>query len=65
MPDDRSPIITKVHYLHFGCILFVIVCIVTTVISLLTKPIDEKHVSIFIIFTFNKVYQGNGQRCSP
>lgn len=42
--DTRSPIITQVHYLHFGIILFVIVMAVTTVISLLTQPIDEKHV---------------------
>ena len=42
--DTRSPIITKVHYLHFGIILFVIVMAVTTIISLLTKPIDKKHV---------------------
>ena len=42
--DTRSPIITKVHYLHFGIILFIIVMAVTTIISLLTKPIDKKHV---------------------
>ncbi|KAF6019352.1 SLC5A9 [Bugula neritina] len=41
--DTRPAIITKVHYLHFGCILFAIVCIVTISISLLTKPIHEKH----------------------
>lgn len=43
LPDPRPSIISKVHYLHFGCILFVIVCIITTVISLLTEPIAEKH----------------------
>lgn len=48
--DNRSPIITKVHYLHFGIILFVIVAVVTIVISLLTKPIDEKHVSLEVEF---------------
>ncbi|XP_067672918.1 sodium/glucose cotransporter 4-like [Haliotis asinina] len=39
MPD----ILSKVHYLHFGCILFLITVIVTTIISLLTKPIDDIH----------------------
>lgn len=48
-PDDRSAIITKVHYLHFGIILFIIVTIVTTLISLLTKPIDDKHVRLIYI----------------
>ena len=43
--DHRSPIIAKVHYLHFGIILFVIVAAVTVIISLVTKPIDRKHVS--------------------
>ena len=44
--DLRSVLISKVHYLHFGIVLFVIVVIVTIVVSLLTKPIDECHVSI-------------------
>ncbi|XP_067122595.1 sodium/glucose cotransporter 4-like [Centruroides vittatus] len=43
LPDPRPAILSKIHYLHFGCILFVIVCIATSVISLLTEPIAEKH----------------------
>lgn len=43
--DNRPSIIKDVHYLHFGCILFVIVIISTIIISLLTPPIDDKHVS--------------------
>ncbi|RUS87835.1 hypothetical protein EGW08_004434 [Elysia chlorotica] len=39
MPD----IISKVHYLHFGIILFGIVTIVTVVITLLTPPIDDVY----------------------
>lgn len=35
--------ILSVHYLHFGIILFLITCIVITVVSLLTDPIDEKY----------------------
>ena len=45
--DNRPSIIKDVHYLHFGCILFAIVFISTIIISLLTKPIDDKHVSKF------------------
>ena len=44
--DNGAPsIITSVHYLHFGIMLFVIVSMVTIVISLLTEQIDDKHVS--------------------
>ena len=46
--DNRPSIIKDVHYLHFGCILFAIVFISTIIISLLTKPIDDKHESEFI-----------------
>ncbi|XP_053375170.1 sodium/glucose cotransporter 4-like [Mercenaria mercenaria] len=41
--DHRPPIIADVHYLHFGCILFLLCIIVTIVVSLLTKPIEDKH----------------------
>ncbi|WAR02037.1 SC5AB-like protein [Mya arenaria] len=42
--DDKRPSIIKdVHYLHFGCILFAICMIVTVVVSLLTKPIEDVH----------------------
>lgn len=41
--DTRPAIISKVHYLHFGILLFGICFIVTVVISLLTKPIEDKH----------------------
>ena len=47
-PDTRPEGIIKildVHYLHFGIILFLLSCLVTIVVSLLTKPIDEKYVS--------------------
>jgi len=39
MPD----VIGKVHYLHFGIILFTIVVVVAVVVSLLTKPIAPEH----------------------
>ena len=45
LEDTRPAFLTKVHYLHFGFILFVITCIVTIAISLMTQPIDEKYVS--------------------
>lgn len=44
--DIRPDIIKKVHYLHFGIILFAIVFFSTIVISLLTPPIPEKCVSL-------------------
>lgn len=47
--DIRPDIISKVHYLHFGILLFGIVFIATTVISLLTAPIDDCHVSRTIL----------------
>ncbi|CAG0900461.1 unnamed protein product [Darwinula stevensoni] len=46
-PDTRPEVIQRMvgdfHYLHFGFFLFLFVCLVTTVISLLTKPIDRSH----------------------
>lgn len=41
-PEWIKVIVGNVHYLHFGCILFVISLVVTVVISLLTEPIPEK-----------------------
>ncbi|XP_054712565.1 sodium/mannose cotransporter SLC5A10-like [Uloborus diversus] len=43
LPDPRPDIISKVHYLHFGIILFLISCAVTFVVSFLTQPIDKIH----------------------
>ena len=48
--DTRSALISKVHYLHFGILLFVIVVVVTIVISLFTKPIDNKYVSFCYLY---------------
>ncbi|CAG0900460.1 unnamed protein product [Darwinula stevensoni] len=46
-PDTRPEVIQRMvgdfHYLHFGFFLFLFVCLVTTVMSLLTKPIDRSH----------------------
>jgi Na+/proline symporter len=42
--DPRPAIISKVHYLHFAIILFIIVCAVTIGISLATEAIDKIHV---------------------
>lgn len=41
--DHRPWLIAKVHYLHFGLILFLIVCAATIIISLATEPIDPIH----------------------
>lgn len=42
--DHRPAIIGRVHFLHFTIILFLIALVATVVISLLTKPIDSKHI---------------------
>uniref|UniRef100_A0A3B5LFM2 Sodium/glucose cotransporter 1 n=1 Tax=Xiphophorus couchianus TaxID=32473 RepID=A0A3B5LFM2_9TELE len=42
-PSDCPAIICGVHYLYFGLILFTITCIVIVGVSLITKPIDDKH----------------------
>ena len=48
LPDPRPEIIKKivgnVHYLHFGCILFLISLVTAVLVSLITEPIDEKYV---------------------
>lgn len=43
LADPRPALISQVHYLHFAAILFLISLISTAVISLLTPPIDERH----------------------
>lgn len=45
IPSNCPTIICGVHYLYFGLILFVISGIVMLAVSLMTKPIDDKHVS--------------------
>ncbi|XP_032425933.1 sodium/glucose cotransporter 1-like isoform X1 [Xiphophorus hellerii] len=42
-PSDCPTIICGVHYLYFGMILFLVSCILILGISLMTKPIDDKH----------------------
>ncbi|XP_064460619.1 sodium/glucose cotransporter 4-like [Ornithodoros turicata] len=42
-PDPRPAIISSVHYLHFGILLFFLTIIITTVVSLLTPPIEARH----------------------
>uniref|UniRef100_A0A8C8DVX2 Sodium/glucose cotransporter 1 n=1 Tax=Oryzias sinensis TaxID=183150 RepID=A0A8C8DVX2_9TELE len=42
-PSDCPTIICGVHYLYFGIILFVVSCIIIIGISLMTKPIEDKH----------------------
>ncbi|KAM4527114.1 sodium/glucose cotransporter 1 [Odontesthes bonariensis] len=42
-PSDCPTIICGVHYLYFAIILFCISCILILGISLVTKPIEEKH----------------------
>lgn len=42
-PSNCPTIICGVHYLYFNMILFVVSCIVILGVSLMTKPIDDKH----------------------
>ncbi|XP_044031139.1 sodium/glucose cotransporter 1 isoform X2 [Siniperca chuatsi] len=42
-PSNCPTIICGVHYLYFSIILFVVSCIIILVVSLMTKPINEKH----------------------
>lgn len=44
-PDHSLPFISKVHYLHFGIILFVISMAIGIIVSLSTRKIEAKHVS--------------------
>ncbi len=41
--DKRPAIIKNVHFLHFGIISFVITCVSSWTISLLTPPIPDKY----------------------
>nr|XP_040054322.1 sodium/glucose cotransporter 1-like [Gasterosteus aculeatus aculeatus] len=42
-PSNCPTIICGVHYLYFSIILFVVSCIIIVGISLMTKPIEDKH----------------------
>ncbi|XP_008322559.1 sodium/glucose cotransporter 1 [Cynoglossus semilaevis] len=42
-PSSCPTIICGVHYLYFSILLFVVSCIIILGISLMTKPIDDKH----------------------
>ncbi|XP_070781304.1 sodium/glucose cotransporter 1 isoform X2 [Enoplosus armatus] len=42
-PSNCPTIICGVHYLYFSIILFVVSCIIILGVSLMTKPIDDKH----------------------
>ncbi|XP_023279798.1 sodium/glucose cotransporter 1 [Seriola lalandi dorsalis] len=42
-PSNCPTIICGVHYLYFSIILFVVSCIIILGISLMTKPVDDKH----------------------
>ncbi|KAL6097042.1 slc5a1 [Pungitius sinensis] len=42
-PSNCPTIICGVHYLYFSIILFVVSCIIILGVSLMTKPIEDKH----------------------
>ena len=47
-PSSCPTIICGVHYLYFAIILFAISVIVIVAVSLCTKPIEDKHVSVHL-----------------
>lgn len=52
-PSNCPTIICGVHYLYFAIILFVASCIIILGISLMTKPIDDKHVCYHYEIIYN------------
>lgn len=54
--DKRPAVIKDVHYLYFGMLLFGIVFIIVVVLSLLTKPIPDEHVSYDTLLTLEPVW---------
>ncbi|CAG5136525.1 unnamed protein product, partial [Candidula unifasciata] len=53
----KPDIVSKIHYLHFGIILFGIVAAVTIVISLMTAPIDDIHLERLTYWNRNSTRQ--------
>lgn len=51
LPDPRPGFLKNVHYLHFGLILFIVVLISCTVISLATDPIDPDYLHRLTFWT--------------
>lgn len=44
LPDQRPLFVRKLHYLHFGLLLFIISMLIAIIISLMTKKIESKYV---------------------
>lgn len=51
--DRRPLIISKIHFLHFGIILFIITCSASWIISLLTPPIPYKYIRRLTYFSID------------
>ena len=50
-PEWWFDVVGKIHYLHFGIILFVISGTVTIIVSLVTPPIAEEHLHRLTFWT--------------
>uniref|UniRef100_G3PYU9 Sodium/glucose cotransporter 1 n=1 Tax=Gasterosteus aculeatus aculeatus TaxID=481459 RepID=G3PYU9_GASAC len=61
-PSNCPTIICGVHYLYFSMILFVVSCIIIVGISLMTKPIEDKHVLVSTVLEPEEPYRGEVQR---
>lgn len=49
--DKRAFLVSKIHYLHFSLVLSACVCIIVTIVSLLTPPIPKKHLRRLTFWT--------------
>ena len=43
--EFRPSILSQVHFLHFTIILFFVSLFATIIISVVTEPVDDRHVS--------------------
>lgn len=53
LPDPRPAVITRIHYLHYGCLLFVFTAVVCVCVSMVTKPIPEDRLYRLTFWTVN------------
>ena len=62
-PEIIKIIVGQIHYLHFGCILFVITLVVTVVVTILTEPIEKDYVGYSITTSDRKFSTNNAIKC--
>ena len=55
-PDTRPDLVKNFHYLYFAIFLFLLTGVVAIVVSLITPPIDPKHVGITSLTMYQERY---------